>query len=128
MKLKFTPVPHGTTSEQIIEGKSISVSGYYKSEDGTVSMPVIKMMNDFQWQWLVFIDRLFHPEKYEKNLGEDVPQAIEHLTQWFIDAAPDERKEAVAQELEELKTYIENLDEEMKPAAEIALREWAKTH
>lgn len=126
MKLKFTPVPHGTTSEQIIEGKSIPVSGYYKSEDGTVSMPVIKMMNDFQWQWMCFIDRLFHSGKYEAL--EDVPQAIEHLTQWFIDAAPDERKEAAAQELEELKTYIENLDEEMKPAAEIALREWAKTH
>ncbi len=127
IRLTFKAAERGAKVE-LDDKTKVSINGHWISDDGTASIPELTSMSDFRWQWLVFIDKLFHPEKYEKNLGEDVQQGIEHLTQWLVNAAPEEVRAKVSQDLEELKAYIKNLDEEMKPAAEIALREWVKAH
>lgn len=126
MILKFRPAKPGETTDKIVKGQQFPVDGFLESEDKTVSMPMLSCMSDWRWQWLCFIDRLFHPQKNAEAFGEDVPKVIERMTQWFIDHAPEEIREETAAELEELKTYVAELEDEYKPAAEIYLREIGK--
>lgn len=122
MQLKLNRAEEGEKIK--IFGKDVSIIGTYESEDKQTKIPLLKSMSDFEWQWVCFTDRLFRPRKYDTS--ENVPQVIEKLKKWFISNAPADIKADIGRELEELITFINELEEDMKPLAEIALKEQMK--
>ena len=51
----------------------------YKNTSPFVNIP---FMSDCKWQYMAFMDRLEHPNKYIKS-GEDVEAVIERLKIWL---------------------------------------------
>lgn len=119
VKMYFEAVPQGTR-EEFFPGVFVPINGHFVSKDRQYSLPVVTMMSDYKWQLDCLIDRLFHPEKYEKT--ENVLKRIAHLVDWLNKHEPEQYK-GFRCDFKGLFDYVMTLPENELEAAEKQIKE-----